>query len=99
MTDKELYAQYHKSAPKLDIAFLVQLHPQVLAIPEAAALAAKDKPTKADAARVACVWRSLTPYCRVNMEAEFWAHWDLPGQQQRNPAIKGEGEVPSVSIL
>ena len=25
------------------------------------------------ATRVACIWRSLTPYCRVNTEAEFWA--------------------------
>ena len=62
MTDKDLYAAYRKSAPKLDIAFLVRLHPEVLTVPEVAILAAKDKPTMADAARVACVWRSLTPY-------------------------------------
>ena len=73
VTDKDLYAAYRKSAPKLDIAFLVRLHPEVLTVSaEAAALAAKDKPTRADAARVACIWRSLTPYCRVNTEAEFW---------------------------
>ena len=99
MTDKELYAAYRKSAPKLDIAFLVRQHPQVLAVPEVAILAAKDKPTRSDAARVACLWRSLTPYCRVNTEAEFWEHWDLPRQQQWNPSIKGEGEVLDVSIL
>ena len=57
-TDHDLFAQYRKTAPRLDIAFIAKQCPALLTInAEATALAATSTPTHREAARMACLWR------------------------------------------
>ena len=58
MNDKETFAAYRRTAPRLDIAFIATQCPTLLAVnTEAAELATKARPDRNDATRMACLWR------------------------------------------